>query len=574
MEEPQSWPPVGGDRSQETAEKLRTLRAQADETLSGHRRRVSDIEAELNLRLQQIAEELARDRVAEETESAAASELQAELAGLQASLTNTDVEVQSLQSQLEKQAREHQARFDSSDEEMGQLIEQAEKSQVERDHLAAQLQQKSDECSRLCQDLESSQHACEELRALECADCGRLREELTALRQEIDDRQTEASRLSDELAAAHQVGEDLRAQECADCARIREEFAELTTQHNECLQQLRALEKHCQELGNTQIDTTRALEESQANHVGATALLEAAERRILESDNDQQHQQQQLEQLKRKFELALADVQKLKRENAELQAELVSRPAASDEESPELVSLRSERDALATRVSELESAPLQAIDEDMQQVVADLQRRFELAVDDVRQLKQVNTKLQEQLASQAVVTDEITITGSDWQSQKARMLAELDAEDQGSVTNERRAARATIEGTIAITDQVVADKDKEITKLQASLEARPAENEMEKIKQAIQEEIFGNDEVIQAERRRLEAIQQEWQEKLSKAELEISVERAKLARNQSAFAEKLADMKDIQLDKGPADDGKPRHRWLSALGLRDDDEEE
>jgi len=97
---------------------------------------------------------------------------------------------------------------------------------------------------------------------------------------------------------------------------------------------------------------------------------------------------------------------------------------------------------------------------------------------------------------------------------------------------------------------------------------------MEKIKQAIQEEIFGNDEVIQAERRRLEAIQQEWQEKLSKAELEISVERAKLARNQSAFAEKLADMKDIQLDKGPADDGKPRHRWLSALGLRDDDEEE
>ena len=164
--------------------------------------------------------------------------------------------------------------------------------------------------------------------------------------------------------------------------------------------------------------------------------------------------------------------------------------------------------------------------------------------------------------------------GSNWQSQKARMLAELDAEDQGSVTNERRAARATIEGTIAITDQVVADKDKEITKLQASLEARPAEDEMEKIKQAIQEEIFGNDEVIQAERRRLEAIQQEWQEKLSKAELEISVERAKLARNQSAFAEKLADMKDIQLDESPADDGKPRHRWLSALGLRDDDEEE
>ena len=64
-----------------------------------------------------------------------------------------------------------------------------------------------------------------------------------------------------------------------------------------------------------------------------------------------------LEDLQHKFDLALADVQKLKHENGDLREELASRPEANDQESPELVAIRTERDALAARVEELEQAP-------------------------------------------------------------------------------------------------------------------------------------------------------------------------------------------------------------------------
>ncbi len=536
MEEPQSWPverdersqkTVGDDRSQKTAEKLRLLREQADETLSGHRRRVSHIEAELKMRLKQIAEEIARDRVAEEMEAAAAAQLQEELEGLQSTLTGNDAEIQSLQEMLESQASDYQQRLDQREEELGQLIEQAEQAQSQCAELARQLQKESETGAQLSEDLQAAQRALEELRAEPYRACDNLRNELTELQQQREQEQNETSQLHDKPHATQQSLEQLQAQECADCASKSEEMA---------------------------------------------ALLKTAETRIQELDNNQEHQYQ-FEQLNRKFELALADVQKLKRENAELNSELASRSAASDESSPELVSLHSERDALADRVFKLENSPPEVIDGDLQQEISDLQRRFELAVDDVRQLKQINSKLQEQLSQQPLAAEDPAIDGSDWQAQKARLLAELDAEEQSSLTDERRAARATIEGTITLTDQVVAEKDKQIAELQASLEARPAKAEIETMKHAIQEEICSNDELIQTERRRLEKLQQEWQEKLRSAELEISGDRAKLARERSDLEERLAGLQDTQYDSNSDARGKPRHRWLSALGLKEEEED-
>ena len=536
MEEPQSWPverdersqqTVGDDRSQKTAEKLRLLREQADETLSGHRRRVSHIEAELNLRLKQIAEEIARDRVAEEMEATAAAQLQEELEGLQSTLTGNDAEIQSLQEMLESQASDYQQRLDQRDEELGQLIEQAEQAQSQCAELARQLQKESETGAQLSENLQAAQRALEELRAEPYRACDTLRNELTELQQQREQEQNETSQLHDKPHATQQSLEQIQAQECANCASKSEEM---------------------------------------------TALLKTAETRIQELDNNQEHQYQ-FEQLNRKFELVQADVQKLKRENAELNSELASRSAASDEYSPELVSLRSERDALADRVFKLENSPPEVIDGDLQQEISDLQRRFELAVDDVRQLKQINSKLQEQLSQQPLAAEDPAIDGSDWQAQKARLLAELDAEEQSSLTDERRAARATIEGTITLTDQVVAEKDKQIAELQASLEARPAKAEIETMKHAIQEEICSNDELIQTARRRLEKLQQEWQEKLRSAELEISVDRAKLARERSDLEERLAGLQDTQCDSTSDARGKPRHRWLSALGLKEEEED-
>ncbi|HCK42640.1 MAG TPA: hypothetical protein DHW22_13525 [Planctomycetaceae bacterium] len=581
MEEPQSWPverdersqkTVGDDRSQKTAEKLRLLREQADETLSGHRRRVSHIEAELNLRLKQIAEEIARDRVAEEMEAAAAAQLQEELEGLQSTLTGNDAEIQSLQEMLESQASDYQQRLDQREEELGQLIEQAEQAQSQCAELARQLQKESETGAQLSEDLQAAQRALKELRAEPYRACDNLRNELTELQQQREQEQNETSQLHDKPHATQQSLEQLQAQECADCASKSEELKNLQHQNEELQQQLKSAHEKFRSLEQLQSDTTAALEKLVAKSEEMAALLKTAETRIQELDNKQEHQYQ-FEQLNRKFELALADVQKLKRENAELNSELASRSAASDESSPELVSLRSERDALADRVFKLENSPPEVIDGDLQQEISDLQRRFELAADDVRQLKQINSKLQEQLSQQPLAAEDPAIDGSDWQAQKSRLLAELDAEEQSSLTDERRAARATIEGTIMLTDQVVAEKDKQIAELQASLEARPAKAEIETMKHAIQEEICSNDELIQTERRRLEKLQQEWQEKLRSAELEISVDRAKLARERSDLEERLAGLQDTQYDSNSDARGKPRHRWLSALGLKEEEED-
>lgn len=581
MEEPQSWPverdersqkTEGDDRSAKTAETLRTLRAKADESLASHRRRVSDIEAELNLRLQQIAEELARDRVAEEMEATAAAELQANLEDMQASLTGSNEELEALRHELASQADEHETQLGQRDEEIGQLIEQSEQVEAERNQLLQQLQELRDESDRLSTDLKSAQQALEDLRNQQCTDCISLREELAELQRQSAERQAELDELREQLSASRQTEEELRAQECADCANVQNDLAHLQMTHKENQQQLQASQQRVEEMEISQSETQQALQESQAKIDEAEAMLRTAEQRILELDNTKEHEEQ-LDQLNRKFELALADVHKLKRENAELHAELASRPAASDGESPELVSLRSERDALATRVSELENAPKQTVDDDIQQELADLQRRFELAVDDVRELKQENAKLEERLQANATDASEPTVDASDWQSQKARLLAELDAEDQGTLAPERREARATIEGTISITDQVVAEKDKEIAELRDALETRPAEEQLQEMKRAIQEEVLDNDEIIQTERKRLEEIQQEWQEKLRKAELELSVERAKLAREHSALEEKLATLQEASQDAVQDENGKPRRRWMSALGLKDDEEQ-
>ena len=122
-------------------------------------------------------------------------------------------------------------------------------------------------------------------------------------------------------------------------------------------------------------------------------LNETLEQQKTEHERLFDEQKEHLEQSDRKCELALADVHKLKRANAELHEELARRPETDDQDSPELVSLRAERDALAGRVEELESAPRTKLDDDSQQELSDLQRRFEMAVDDVRSLKQENASL-------------------------------------------------------------------------------------------------------------------------------------------------------------------------------------
>lgn len=362
--------------------------------------------------------------------------------------------------------------------------------------------------------------------------------------------------------AENTTHDDVKANELAwlekECAAAEESRNQLALEFETLLKQHK----------ETEATLAKTLEKQEQY----TALLKNAEEKIAELSESTAHEEE-LEQAQRKFELALADAQKLKRENAELQEELARRPEKSEAESPELVSLRVERDALASRVAELEATPTQIVDPDAERRIEDLQRRFELAVEDVRHLKQENAQLHEKLTKSPHAANHSTsISGAmDWQSQKARLLAALESEDEEVISHDRRAERMSIEETISTTDRVIADKEREIVDLRAQL-ADQSFAALAPVELA--NEVIDKDELIAAERAKLEALQKEWHDKLRTAELEMSIQRAALARKESEIEHKLQAALQAAADAPHSPDGKPRRKWLSALGLQADDEKE
>ena len=340
--------------------------------------------------------------------------------------------------------------------------------------------------------------------------------------------------------------------------------------------ELPALRAACEQF-QSDAESGRAETESCRQEIAAIAgALDAAQQELAELKTSAAAPTDLAErgELQRKFDLALADVQKLKREVSELRDELSRRPEASDQESPELIAVRSERDALINRIAELEATPPAATGADAQRDLDDLHRRFEMAVDDVRQLKQENSQLRDKVAASKSPTSAATPGGSnDWAAQRARLMAVLEEEDGASASiPERRKERASIENTIALTDRIVAEKEEELANLRAACEAAAKEPAPEPVNPHAA--ALDADEVIAAQRQRLAALEEQWEAKLRSAELEFSVERAKLARDQAAIRDQLST---LRAPSAPAaadgSDGKPRRRWLSALGLGEEGEE-
>jgi chromosome segregation ATPase len=470
-----------------------------------------------------------------------------------------------------------QVEYDRTAEERDRLVEEMEQLLADAQDLDRQRQQLTGELesfrageSELVKDRDELTAQLEQLQA-EHANVATQRDQLTDVSQSLQDR-------LDKLQAE-------KTAQAEECDRLTAELTAAAQQNTEAQQRAQTLEAELQAQREEHSQINQALAESRATIDNAAGELTKNEQLVVELHDEIGKQktsyEAQLEELKknldqseRKCELALADVHKLKRANAELHEELVRRPETNDQQSPELVSLRAERDALAARVEELGSAA--APQQDEQQAMSDLQRRFEMAVEDLRHLKQENASLRERLEAipraASVASDS---GGMDWQAQKARLLATLDAEDTDSATPQRREARTTIEGTISITDRVVGEKDREIAELREQLATRPAvaDKPSEEVRGeaigAAHEELFSSDELIQTERARLEQLQKEWKDKLRTAELEISVQRATLARDKAKLEEKLSFLQS-QAAELAASEGKPKRRWLSALGLNEE----
>ena len=250
------------------------------------------------------------------------------------------------------------------------------------------------------------------------------------------------------------------------------------------------------------------------------------------------------DELQQKFDLALQDLQRLRARVAELEQDLARRPESNQADSAELVALRAERDALAARVEELEQRPAAQIDPNVEQQLSDLQRRFELAVEDLREYKTKNAKLESQLAaagsqSRTAIPD---AGGNDWESQKRRLLASLEENADAPETPVEKQQRITIEGTIEMTDAVVAEKDRQIAELQAQLAAAGDGTVGDAEHTRKMNDLVEADEVIAEHRKRVRELEREMQEKLRAAELELSVERAKMARQKAELDELKSDL--------------------------------
>jgi hypothetical protein len=161
----------------------------------------------------------------------------------------------------------------------------------------------------------------------------------------------------------------------------------------------------------------------------------------------------------------------------------------------------------------------------------------------------------------------------DWEAEKRRMLAALEAEGEEG-TEPATGTRIEIDEVVHRTELLVADKNTEIAELKRLLQDQTTSLGSVAVGAAAVGDLLDRDAIIQEERENLRRAQAEWQEKLRAAEIEISVERAKLARQRAEIEERLR----AQGDAVPSEtaeaaaskpDKTPSGRWLTRLGLKD-----
>jgi len=414
---------------------------------------------------------------------------------------------------------------------------------------------------------------------------------LAASKEQAARLEADITRQLDELAAA--LGEQT-ALEALNESEVHERQAEIDRLRDTLQQEREAWQSEKASLERERDDLARQIEalkaQSHASQTEWSNQLVDFEARLLDQQktwNEQRTEwtaahadlERERDEIQQKFELALADVQRLRGRLAELEADLARRPEVSQADSTELVALRAERDALSARVDELEQRPTAQIDPDVEQQMADLQRRFEMAVEDLRDYKTKNAQLEAKLAaagSQAAAPSDAG--GMDWESQKRRMLAALAEDAEESPDDEKRhVERATIKGTIEMTDAVVAEKDREIAKLLEQLAAAANPSLGEAAHSHRVNELIDADAIIAEHRKRAQQLEKEMDEKLRAAELEISVERAKIARQKMELEELKATLEQqrqlYEATGGAATPGAPKRRWLSKLGIDGKDKE-
>ncbi len=526
------------------------------------------------------------------------------------------------QERLERELAAQHARCEALQRELAAArvaTEELDALRHERDSLAASLREAE---VRLEQAQKQVDHA--ENRLL--TRLGQFADDLAAgyrPAEAVSDPDQQAARFAHEAEHLEQLRTDLEARRAEwqrtaeETARYQESLLETLRQEQRALQQQRAaLEQQQAALEQRQA----SLEQRQAERTEA----ERAEREsLLQALRDEQHaleqQRARLQQQQAAFERRQAEcaqVDRAERESLQqqlaaarsekdrLEAELAVRreqcdalkqeAGAAKASAKEMETLTRERDALAASLREAEerleraqresaelerrvAASVETAAGEQASADADLRRRYELTLEDLRALKGDNARLQEQLkeTQSAPPAGPPASSGPlDWEAEKQRILAALESDFDEEHQEDRR-QRTELQQIVERTDQVIAEKDAEIAELKQLLENQSASVGALAVGAAALDEIFDKDAVIQEERQNLAQLQEEWREKLRQAEVDLSVERAKLARQRTEVEEKLCLLEergaknDAPPTGGAVPEKPPRSRWLNRLGLKD-----
>jgi hypothetical protein len=532
---------------QQFAASLGGERARVQEFLAARRERLQQAEVQLAEQLDALAGELLHGR--EENE-----QIRDDLERRSAEVARQIQTLETLRKEFDDQAAEWEQLQQRSSAQHDALLTQIRAQQEELDRRQV-------EVSHRAQQLDGAEAAnYQEHRALEMQRVEHAAEadQLAALRSRLEIKQSELE-MHFNCLAEHREKTEMQRRRIA-----RELKLQRTAQRKQFEQRRKELQQHD--------ESVRAELQQQ---------LDAVRQHEAELSAALQQQQNVAQQREAEFEAerqGLCDAGRQR--ESELAAELDRLRAQYDEASAELVRLAAvecRAKAAAEKPSEPSSASAAGADQE------DHLRRYELAMDDVRELRARNAELQQQLADARTAPPQTRspATGAlDWEAEKLRVLAalesgELDGEEGA---NERaKEERLKFEDLVRKTDALLARKDGEIADLKHLLENQSCNLQSVAVGAMALGEILDGDTIVREERENLRRAQEEWREKLRQAEIVIAIDRAKLARERAQLDEKLHQLSgQMPNSAGEVDPTKPekpaRGRWLARLGLKEVDE--
>lgn len=240
--------------------------------------------------------------------------------------------------------------------------------------------------------------------------------------------------------------------------------------------------------------------------------------------------------------------------------------------------LEAERDALQKQWKGASSpGQTDAVGQPREGGMVEFQRRYELALEDIRRLQAENQELRQQV--EKLASGQKTFgqqSEESWEAFKRRMLQSLEAEgteEAEQMDEARRQERVQIQEVIAKTEAALAAKDRELESMRHLLENQATNLGAMAVGAAAVGELLDHDEIIRQQRETLQRLEAEWREKLRQAEVELSLERAALARQRAELDEKLRQMEELQTQglagSSETPPQKPAGGWRSFFGLNE-----